>query len=436
MQSLRMRRMAWLGLLLAPAGFAYIREVTSFITIANVPVVRVDNTAIQFFLNNQVAPGFQSSVSGAATPNITSDSNPQQAVHAALATWNAVGLPKGTANISFKPLQMTAAGIDSTDYQATIAFASTAAELSAVGGALAFTVDSYVSGPANAGSPGNPPVACTSNCAYPAEGDIFDSDIILNPQYTFSTTGAANSHDLQAVMLHELGHSLSANHTGLLGASMFQFPTNRFLTSDDIAFVNATYPLPTGATPLGTISGTVQVSGGGPAPYALLTAFDTSSGVTVGGVTDTNGNYSFQVPPGTYQIYAEPLNGVLPINIYLTAAQATQASAALFQATLFSGTLAVTANNTSTANITATSGASGLVAPYVAVSPVNGGFSSAVLGGPATIPSGGSVDLVLAGTGFDSTLTAANFTFYGPESRWGRFAWIHQARLEDFLCCA
>jgi uncharacterized protein (TIGR03437 family) len=399
-----MRPTAWLTLLLASTGLAYVREQVSGTT---TPLMRVDNTAIQFYLNEQIVPGYQSSASGSTVTVITSDSNPQQAVHSALDSWNAVS----TANLHFLPLILTPSVINPNDFQATIAFGSTAADLSAVGGALALTIDSYVLGPANQGASG--PVGCSANCTYPASGDIFDSDIILNPEYSFSTTGVPGTHDLQAVMLHELGHSLSANHTGLLGASMFQFPTQHFLTADDLAFVNSAYPLPSAGAPLGTIGGTVTVAGAGPVPYALLTAFDTSAGVTVGGITNPDGTYAFDVPPGAYQIYAEPLNGLVPINIYLTSAQANLAAATKFQTTLYNGTLTVSSNSTATANITVTSGASTLAAPVVAVTPVNGNVSTGNTGGPATVASGQAVDLVLSGAGFDATLADSNFAFYG-----------------------
>jgi uncharacterized protein (TIGR03437 family) len=398
-------RIVWVALLLTPAGFGYIREATS--TATPVPLVQVDNTAIQFFFNSQIVAGYQSPVTGSAVPNITLDSNPQQAARNALATWNTAT----TANINFLPLKQTSAVINPNDFQATIAFGSTASDLSAVGSALAITAESYTVGPSNQG-PNGTFLPCSANCMYPAAGDITDSDIILNPGYTFSTTGTAGSHDLQAVLLHELGHSLSANHTGLLGASMFQAPTNRFLTTDDLAFVNSAYPVPGGGTALGTISGTVMI-GGAPVPYALLTAVNSSAGVTVGGVTNPDGTYSFQVPPGNYQLYAEPLNGLLPINIYLNSTQAGLAAATKFQTTLYGGSLNVGANATTTANITVTSGASSLAVPFITVTPMNGVASSLILGGPVTVPSGQPVDLVFAGTAFDGTLSSSNFTFFG-----------------------
>lgn len=389
--------------LVTPAVFGYVRQVTS--DAAAVPLVRVDNTAIQFYLNNQIVPGYQTSASGSAVTVVTSDSNPVDAVRKALATWNAVG----TANVKFLPLVSTQAVIDPNDFQATIAFGSTAAELSAVGGALALTVDSYVTSPANR-DPNQGLVSCNANCTYPA-GGITDSDIILNPAYTFSTTGAANTHDLQAVLLHELGHSLGANHTGILGASMFQFPTQRYLTTDDLAFVNSVYP--GGGAALGTIGGTVTTSNGAGVPYALLTAFDAAAGVTAGGMTNPDGTYSFQVPPGNYRLYAEPLNGAVPIYVYLTSTQASLAAATKFQTTTYSGALNIAANSTATANITVNAGATNIATPLLAVTPVGGTVTTGVNGGPVTVPSGGQVDLVLSGAGFDSTLSDANFVFYG-----------------------
>ena len=400
-----MKRVVCMALVLSATGLAYIRQQVSGTT---TPLVRVDNTAIQFGLNQQIVPGYQSSASGNTVTVITADSNPQQAVHAALATWNAVT----TANIKFLPLILSPAVIDSTDYQNTIAFGANSGDLSYVGSALAITIDSYVLGPANPGLSGHVPVECTSNCKYPAAGDIFDSDIILNPEYSFSTTGDVNTHDLQAVLVHELGHSLSANHTGILGASMYQKPFQHFLTTDDLAFVNSTYPPSSGGASLGTISGTVSVNGN-PVPYALLTAFDTTQNITVGSVTNPDGTYSFQVPAGNYQMYAEPLKGVVPINIYLTAAEANLAAGTTFQTTFYNGPLQVAANSTATADIAVTSGGAGLSAPFVAVTAVNDPVTGSVpTGGPATVASGQAVDLVLSGPGYDSTLNASSFTFY------------------------
>ncbi len=131
-------------------------------------------------------------------------------------------------------------------------------------------------------------------------------------------------------------------------------------------------------------------------------------------LADANGNYSLKVPPGSYQVYAEPLNGVVePGNLYLTVAQTAQVQQ--FMATRFNGAVNVTANNTSTANISVPGGASAIPVPYVGATSVNGGVSGVEFfsGGPTFVASGRSVDLLFAGTGFDATLTDANFAILG-----------------------
>ena len=367
------------------------------------PLARTDNGAIQFYLNNLVVAGGQSSASGSAVTVIAGDSNPLQAVRGAIATWNRSG-----ANINFLPLKSTAAAINATDNQMTIAIGSTASDLSIVGGALAVTVDTFNS----------------------VNGAIIDSDIVINPGDCFSTTGVASActggtaYDFQATMTHELGHSLGLNHTGLLGAVMFQYNTltERSLSSDEIAFAYTVYPPVTPAT-FGTISGAITTGGGAAEPYALVTMADPApAGVAAGSysaLTDANGNYSLKGPPGSYQVYAEPLNGVVqPGNLYFTSLQAAQVQP--FMATRFSisgqpSAVAVTANNTSTVNISVPGGASAIPVPYVGATSVNSGISGVEFfsGGPTFVASGQSVDLMFAGTGFDGTLTDANFAVLG-----------------------
>ncbi|HEX4133047.1 MAG TPA: matrixin family metalloprotease [Bryobacteraceae bacterium] len=409
-----LRRFLFLALLVAPAGFGYIRLNTGGTT--PVPLIRSDNTGIQFFLNNQIVPNARSSASGSDVTVISRDSNPQAAVHAALATWNAVT----TANISFLPLQSTSAGIAS-DLQATIAIGSTPSDVSAVGSALAITVNNFA--PVAANVLNGQLIACNAApCTYPA-GGITDSDIILNPGDEFSTTGTEGTSDLQAVLTHELGHSLGANHTGLLGGTMYPYVTGnipRNPSSDDLAFVNSVYPATSAPASFGTISGAITAAAG-PIAFGLVTMIDTNGGNTVGTLTNSDGTFSIQVPPATYIVYAEPYNSSLSIgpgNFYLTSAQAALVST--FQSTMFGGFASptqvnVAANGTSTVDITVTTGSS----------PVNlqlygfggAGKSGDVLNlkgtGPTQVASGSSIDFVFIGTGLDATLTDANFRVYG-----------------------
>jgi hypothetical protein len=241
--------------ILSSTSYGYVRLVTQVVgDTSPAPLVRTDNTAIQFQLNANVVAGLQSSASGKSVTVISSGSDPQAAVRASLAAWNAIG----TANIKFLPLKSTSLGINSGDNTMVIAVAASPNEIAAVGGpggALAITSTSYVTSDGVSGS------------VNVTKGTILDSDIIINPAYSFSTDGSTST-DLQSVMTHELGHSLGANHTGLLGASMFQFNYGqRFLTADDVTFANAAYPPATGGGALGTIGGTVTTTGGAPVPF-------------------------------------------------------------------------------------------------------------------------------------------------------------------------
>lgn len=378
-----MRHFAWI-LIFAPQCFGYISQVTA--DAAQTPLTRSDNAGIQYYLNNQIVAGATSSASGSSVTVITSDSNPAQAVRQALATWNAVS----TANVHFLPLKSTSLGIDASDHQMTIAIGTDVSVLGGPQGALAVTLDSY---------------------SVPS-GVIVDSDIILNPARTFSTISTVgNVFDLQAVMTHELGHSLGANHTGLLGATMFQFNTlvQRQLSSDDIAFASATYPSTSTPASFGSISGKVTTGSGG---SVLLTMFNSTTGETFGGVTAGDGTFNAKVTPGTYQMYAEPLNGVVqPVNLYFT----PELTAATLQSTQFSGTVQVSAGATSTANLTASAGPSTLSVPFVAMIAHGAPYQGSInffAGGPTFVPSGGPVDLLVYGLGFDGTMTTGNFSVF------------------------
>jgi uncharacterized protein (TIGR03437 family) len=396
-------------------AFGYVRVVTGGDT--SVSIIRIDNTGIKFYLNSKVVAGLQSSASGKAVTVIAPDSDPQAAVRAALATWNAVG-----ANVKFLPLQSTSLGIDPTDFQMTIGFAEAATDVSALNGAVAITSSFAVVGPAFV--QGGQLINCTDNCTYPA-GGIYDSDILLNPAMSFSTTGSTDV-DLQSVITHELGHALSANHSGLLGATMYPYTQAaskyvwRNLSSDDLDFINATYPLPTSPAPLGTIGGTVTAAGGAAVPYALLTIIDPSAGTTLGALASATGTYSIQVPPGSYLIYAEPFNAFIqPGNFRLTTDQAAMAQP--FEATFYGGNatpfpVAVSANNTSPANISVASGTSALAftnAVFGGAGKSGDVSSFPAVTGPILLPTGQSLDLTFIGKGLDATLTDANFRIYG-----------------------
>ncbi len=376
------------AILAASAMYGYIRRIDPG---SGMPIIRTDNTAIQFYVNSEVAPGLANR-SGSLI--ISKDSSPVTAAQQAMASWNASG-----ANIKFLPIKTTTSGADSSDSKNVIVFSDTDANRALVNGAVAVT-----------------PFVYTLDDFH-----IVDSDIVFNPEIVFSTSGVAKSQDIQSVMAHELGHALGSNHSNLLGATMFQSGTGikagapdgytrRILSSEDLAFANAAYPGPNSS--VGTISGTVTLSGA-PAKSALLTMMDLNSGVMVGGMTGPDGKYSLTIPAGSYLIYAEPFNAIVaPGNLYITdASTVTQGFLPTFFGSNASPTpVSVAKGGTAAADIQVTAGATKLTVPFMFTATAGqlGGLTALYgLNGALSLTSGQSADLVFS-TGVAGDTILAN----------------------------
>jgi uncharacterized protein (TIGR03437 family) len=386
------------ALLIAPA-YGYLRLSFSYGNGTSALIARTNATAIPFFVNSLIAPGLQSSATGTTVTVIASGSNPTFALQSAQAAWNGIT----TSAARFAALGATTKVIDPTDNQNTIAVGSTAADLSALGyvpgvynGALAIT--------ANTGASflvGSMPT-----------GDIADSDIIINPAYTFSTDGSTSA-DLQAVMTHEFGHSLGLNHSGLLGATMFQYvaANARYLSSDEIGFASAVYPAK--GVALGTISGKVVAGDGSAVQSALVEMIDTANGNALSALTGSDGSYSVEGAPGSYVVYAEPITSSSVVqagNLYLPTTAVVTSN---FQPTVLGGLssptqIALTAGaGVTVPNLTVTAGSSSLTPPYAGIGAAgaSGDIHSIVGATPFVVPSGQSVDIGLIGGGIDGTVS-------------------------------
>jgi hypothetical protein len=143
-----------------------------------------------------------------------------------------------------------------------------------------------------------------------------EADIIMNPARTFATDGAPTARDIQDIVSHELGHALGLDHTPFLAATMNHFGTTgqmlrRSLEPDDIAGLRALYGGDDEAA-FGAIAGQVVTTGDVPVFGAHVAATDGDGIVRVGGITNPDGSFRIgDLPPGRYQLFAEPLDGPL-----------------------------------------------------------------------------------------------------------------------------
>ena len=191
-------------------------------------------------------------------------------------------------------------------------------------------------------------------------GEILDADVLVEPgnaSVTFATPAAlaanSNAYDLQSILTHELGHTFGFNHSGAWNAMMFPYapPQGQFtglrptaqspdapLSDDDRAGLRILYPNPSDGTYIGSISGHVLPANSLALPLspngvtgifpAQVVALDGSTGAVEAAVLagwscndpgppQFDGTYSLQhLPVGpsqSYEIYAEPLDGIVDL---------------------------------------------------------------------------------------------------------------------------
>jgi uncharacterized protein (TIGR03437 family) len=353
---------------------------------SNPRTYRTDNTNIQFLVNVDSA-----NVNNAnGVPWITPGTDVLAGAIAAMDSWNSVT----TANIHFAIPQTTTL-LEGTPTNNVISFDSSSEVVQALGSALAVTITSYN-----------------------ADGSIVKSDIVFSTKEQFSTTGDASALDLQSILTHELGHSLGSSHSGVLTGTMFQatdagLTTQAHLKPDDIAFASSLYPV---GNAYGTITGTMRDTTGKALRGALISAEDPVSGQIIGGFSSiADGTFSFSVPPGSYYVWAEPLNGqVQAANVYLTASEVDTDWQPVIAGGFASPSLVnVTAGQPTPVALSAPVGVSPIQIDYSGAT-ATAGASFEIYTGPTSIAGGETVFFVFIATGLPSTVTDANFKAVGP----------------------
>lgn len=165
-------------------------------------------------------------------------------------------------------------------------------------------------------------LAVTSWLTISGAGNIAESDIVVNPGYSWTDTPARGGWDFRSMMVHEAGHFLGLGHSNvgrvrgerLLAGSSIMWPFSfgrgetigRVLTADDIAGASVLYPGAAAAE--GRIRGRVLRASGQPVPRAHVTAYEPLRNHLVGAWASPAGEYEIRgLLPGRYVLRVNPL---------------------------------------------------------------------------------------------------------------------------------
>lgn len=247
----------------------------------------------------------------------------------------------------------------------------------------------------------------TNPTASQFPGQIVEADILFNPQTLLSTDVSVpqDRYDLQSLAVHEIGHLLGLDHSGLASAAMF--PTSvqgssllRTLDLDDVLGVSNLYPTGDLFASRGTVHGLVRAPSGAPAFEAHVVLVDGSGKPVASTLTDPDGSYFVRgLEPGNYSAYAEPLDQPLTAAAVPALGQAFPNQT---PSTAFTTRFAATVGTASTLTLTKTGG-------DVAVSSLTSLTAKFTIALTATL---GPRDVTVVTAG--GTSTPVTFTVNGP----------------------
>jgi hypothetical protein len=163
-------------------------------------------------------------------------------------------------------------------------------------------------------------------------GEIVESDIELNSLFEWSVApgGEAGRHDVESIVLHEVGHLLGLGHSALgetelldgdrrrlIGKSAVMFPiafppgiiADRVLATDDIAGVADIYPPPGRNRDTGSVMGRVRSRGRGVFGAHIIAYNITTGTLNATFSLSTEGDFVLGgLLPGVYVLRVEPLD--------------------------------------------------------------------------------------------------------------------------------
>jgi hypothetical protein len=242
-------------------------------------------------------------------------------------------------------------------------------------------------------------IAATTNWYDIPTGQMREADIQVDASMM------KGDYNVQLALEHEVGHLLGLDHSGVLSSVMYPWVSKggpTALTSDDTVAISAIYPKSDVSAMGATLQGRVMGDSGGIFAAQVVAVNDQGEPVATA-LTNNNGDFTLQpVPPGTYRLYAEPLDG--PVDPRNLDGVWRDAKVVSFPTEFFGGSIRVESGKIYGNLVVNSNGATLLNPKWVGVTP-SGRTDFSLSAAPASLKAGDTVSIAVAGDGFTSGMT-------------------------------
>lgn len=260
-----------------------------------------------------------------------------------------------------------------------------------------------------------------------------DAGVIQESDIQIDGPILGDSAKLEGLIEHEIGHMLGLDHSAVVSSTMYPFVASNGLSgleSDDRIAIASLYPQADFDATRGLFRGSVSGSTG-PLFGAQVVAVNASGSPVSSGLTKPDGTFEIRgVPPGSYRLYVEPLDG--PVDPRNLSGVWRDASASEFRTEFLTPTEAIEiqAGQVRENLEIRSSGPSAINPKWIGTFPA--GTRDVQLGSTvSTVRAGETISIAVGGDGFiggmtDIEILSRGFTRisdfgYGPNYAWATY---------------